>query len=140
MHVATRVAVDYHMNHDPEITLVLKGWGRPAEVAEHSGNRMGVCNHQLVVPNLANLERTPILDDTIVAQWKPVLFTRSLRRRTNDLAIHAGVLAKDHTIGIGLREFLRSGRELPIADPNVFQSPNRLFATRKIGILDGCEF
>lgn len=140
MHIPTGVPIDDHVNHTPELAFLLKGWGGSTEMLEDGRDRVGLRNHQTILLNFSDLKRTPVLDDTIVTQRNPVLFTGGLGRRTNDRTLHAGLIAKDHAIRIRLREFLGRCSKLTIADPNVFQTPNGVLPTRKIGVRHQNQF
>lgn len=131
MHLATRVSLDHQMNHQPEITLVLKRWRRTTEPLEVLRNLFNLRNLQLVSLNLPNLERMPILDDTIASNRNPVLLARGLGRRLDHASLKTRVLSKHNPILVILRKLTGCGRLLVVLNANVLQSTNPLILTTR---------
>lgn len=132
VHLATRVSLHHQMNHQPEITLVLKRRRRTTEPLELLGNLFDLRNLQLVSLNLSNLKRMPILDHTVASNRNPVLLARGLSRRLDHASLETRILSKHNPILIILRKLAGCGRLLVVLNTNVLQATNPLIlATRE---------
>lgn len=131
VHLASRIRLDHQVNHQPELSLLLERRGRSTEPTELGGNLVDLCNLQLIVLNLANLEGVPILDDPVASDRNPVLLTRSLRRRLDDLTPKTRIITKHNPVLFILRKLTSRGGLLVALHTNVLQATDLVCATRK---------
>lgn len=136
MHLATWITLDHQVNHQPEITLVLKRRRRTTEPLELLGNLFDLRNLQLFALNLSDLERMPILDDAITSNRDPVLLARGLRGRLNHPTLQTGLVSKDNPIAVILGELAGRSGVLVVLNANVLQSTNPLILSARKPVRD----